>query len=82
MYSCCMYLPPDFALRLILGMYFAERRGAGRQWIRELNYKNELKAWIGARRKAIATLDTYRVVHELSPDEVVYCVKGSELVKD
>ena len=65
-----------------LGMYFVERRGAGRQWIRELNYKNELKAWIGARRKAIATLDTYRVVHELSPDEVLYCVKGSELVKD
>ena len=56
--------------------------GLARQWIRELNYKNELKAWIGARRKAIATLDTYRVVHELSPDEVVYCVKGSVLVKD
>ena len=63
-------------------MYFVERRGAGRQWIRELNYKNELKAWIGARRKAIATLDTYRVVHELSPDQVVYCVNGSELVED
>ena len=63
-------------------MYFIERRGTGSQWIREVNYKNELTAWIGARRKAIATLDTYRVVHGLSPDEVVYCVKGSELVKD
>ena len=63
-------------------MYFIERRGADRQWIRELNYKNELKAWIGARRKAIATLDTYRVVHELLPDQAVYCVNGSELVED
>ena len=63
-------------------MYFIERRGADRQWIRELNYKNELKAWIGARRKAIATLDTYRLVHELSPDQVVYCVNGSELIQD
>ena len=63
-------------------MYFVECRWAGRQWILELNYKNELKAWIGARRKAIATLDTYRVVHELSPDQVVYCVNGSELIQD
>ena len=62
-------------------MYFVERRGVGREWILEQNYKNELKAWIGARRKVIATLDTYRVVHELAPDEVVYCVRGSELVK-
>ena len=62
-------------------MYFVERRGVGREWILEQNYKNELKAWIGARRKAIATLDTYRVVHELAPDGVVYCVRGSELVK-
>ena len=63
-------------------MYFIERRGTGCQWIREVNYKSELKAWIGARRKAIAILVTYRVVHELSPDQVVYCVNGSELVED
>ena len=63
-------------------MYFIERRGADRQWIRELNYKNELKAWIGARRKSIATLDTYRLVHELTQDQVVYCVNGSELIQD
>ena len=63
-------------------MYFIERRGADRQWIRELNFKNEFKAFIGARRKALATLDTYRVVHELTPDQVVCYVNGSELVNN
>ena len=71
-----------FKVRIKLGMYFIECRGSNRQWIQELNYKNEFKAWIGARRKAIATLGTYRVVHELSPDEVIYCVNGSELIQD
>ena len=71
-----------FKVRIKLGMYFIECLGSDRQWIRELNYKNEFKAWIGARRKAIATLGTYRVVHELSPDEVIYCVNGSELIQD
>ena len=71
-----------FKVRIKLGMYFIECRGSDRQWIRELNDKNEFKAWIGARRKAFATLGTYRVVHELSPDEVIYCVNGSELIQD
>ena len=60
-------------------MYFIERRGADRQWIRELNFKNEFKAVIGARRKAISTLGTYRVVHALWPNQVVCYVDGPEL---
>ena len=81
MHSCCTHLPSGFTLRLILGMYFIERRGADRQWIRELNFKNEFKAVIGARRKAISTLTTYRVVHALWPNQVVCYVDGPELVK-
>ena len=49
-----------------LNMYYLERRGADRQWSRELNFKTEFKALVGARRKAIATLGTYRVVHALA----------------
>ena len=41
-------------------MYFIERRGPDHQWIRELIFKTEFKALIGARRKAISTLATYR----------------------
>ncbi|WP_186570182.1 hypothetical protein [Synechococcus sp. PROS-U-1] len=52
-------------LRIILGMYFIERRVADHQWIRELNFKTEFKALKGARRKAISTLGTYRVVHAM-----------------
>ncbi len=63
-------------------MYFIERRGADRQWIRELNFKNEFKAVIGARRKAISTLGTYRVVHALWPKQVVCYVDGPELAKE
>ena len=63
-------------------MYFIECRGADRQWIRELNFKNEFKAVIGARRKAISTLVTYRVVHALWPNQVICYVDGPELAKE
>ena len=76
-----MYLLSDFLLRITLGMYFIERRGADRRWVRELSFKTEFKALIGARRKAISTLNTYRVVHALWPNQVVCYVDGPELVK-
>ncbi len=60
-------------------MYFIERRGADRQWIRELNFKNEFKAVIGARRKAISTMSAYRGPHALWPNQVVCYVYGPEL---
>ena len=82
MHSCCMHLSSGFTLRLILGMYFIERRGADRQWIRELNFKNEFKAVIGARRKAISTLATYRVVHAMWPNQAVCYVDGPELANE
>ena len=82
MHSCCTHLSSGFTLRVILGMYFIERRGADRQWIRELNFKNEFKAVIGARRKAISTLGTYRVVHALWPNQVICYVDGPELAKE
>ena len=61
-------------------MYCIERRGSDRQWIREVNFKTEFKALIGARRKAISTMGTYRVVHTLWPNHVVCYVDGPELV--
>ena len=66
-------------LEVIHSMYYIERRGADRQWIRELNFKNEFKALVGARRKAISNLATYRVVHALWPNQVVCYVDGPEL---
>ena len=63
-------------------MYFIERRVDDRQWIRELKFKNEFKAVIGARRKAISTLGTYRVVHALWPNQVICYVDGPELAKE
>ena len=82
MHSCCTHLPSGFTLRTILGMYFIERRGGDRQWIRELNFKTEFKALIGARRKAISNLATYRVVHALWPNQVVCYVDGPELANE
>ena len=79
MHSCCTHLPSSFILRPILGMYFIERRGSDHQWIRELNFKTEFKALIGARRKAISTSGIYRVVHALWPNQVVCYVDGPEL---
>ena len=81
MHSSWTYLPSELTLRTILGMYFIERRGSDRKWIRELNFKTEFKALIGARRKAISTLGTYRIVHALWPNQVVCYVDGPELVK-
>ena len=82
MHACLMKVPSGFTLRLILGMYFIERRGADRQWIRELNFKNEFKAVIGARRKAISTLATYRIVHAMWPNQAVCYVDGPELANE
>ena len=79
MQGCYAHLPSSFTLRFILGMYFIERRGSDHQWIKELNFKTEFKALIGARRKAISTLATYRVVHALWPSQVVCYVDGPEL---
>ena len=63
-------------------MYFIERRGPDHQWIRELNFKTEFKALIGARRKAISTLATYRIVHAMWPDQAVCYVDGPELANE
>ena len=63
-------------------MYFIERRGPNHQWIRELNFKTEFKALIGARRKAISTLATYRIVHAMWPNQAVCYVDGPALANE
>ena len=63
-------------------MYFIERRVDDRQWIRELKFKNEFKAVIGARRKAISTLAIYRVVHAMWPNQAVCYVDGPQLANE
>ena len=60
-------------------MYFIERRGIDHQWVRELSFKTEFKAVIGARRKAISTMATHRVVHAMWPSQTVCYVDGPEL---
>ena len=60
-------------------MYFIEHRGTDHQWVRELSFKTEFKAVIGARRKAISTMATYRVVHAMWPSQTVCYVDGPEL---
>ena len=77
-----MYLISDFRLRITLGMYFIERREADRQWVRELSFKTEFKALIGARRKAISTLATYWIVHAMWPNQAVCYVDGPELANE
>jgi len=69
-------------MRTILGMYFIERRGPDHQWIRELNVKTEFKALIGAGRKAISTLATYRIFHAMWPNQAVCYVDGPELANE
>ena len=82
MHGGCTHLPSGFTLRLILGMYFIERRGPNHQWIRELKFKTEFKAVIGARRKAISSLTIYRVVHAMWPNQAVCYVDGPELANE
>ena len=82
MHACLLKVPSGFTLRLILGMYFIERRGADPQWTRELNFKTEFKTLIGARCKAISNWDTYRIVHEMCPNQVVCYVDGPELANE
>ena len=47
-------------------MYCIERLDHGGQWIQEICFKTEFKAFVNARTKSRATLKTYRVVHALS----------------
>ena len=82
MHSCWRHLPSGFTLRTLLGMHFIKRRGPNRQRIRELNFKTEFKALIGARRKAISTLATYRIVHAMWPNQAVCYVDGPELANE
>ena len=51
-------------------------------WIRELNFKTEFKALIGARCKAISNLGTYRVVHTMCPNQVVCYLDRPELANE
>ena len=44
-------------------MYCIERLDTGGQWIQEICFKTEFKAFVNARTKSRATLKTYRVVH-------------------
>ncbi|QNJ02883.1 hypothetical protein [Synechococcus sp. PROS-U-1] len=57
-------------------MYCIERLESGGQWIQEICFKTEFKAFVNARTKSRATLKTYRVVHA-TWNQVVTVVQGS-----
>ena len=48
----------------------------GGQWIQEICFKTEFKAFVNARTKSRATLKTYRVVHA-TWNQVVTVVQGA-----
>ena len=47
-----------------------------------IELKTEFKALIGARRKEISTLATYRIVHAMWPNQAVCYVDGPELANE
>ena len=57
-------------------MYCIERLDHEGQWIQEICFKTEFKAFVNARTKSRATLKTYRVVHA-TWNQVVTVVQGS-----
>ena len=57
-------------------MYCIERLDTGGQWIQEICFKTEVKAFVNARTKSRATMKTYRVVHA-TWNQVVTVVQGS-----
>ena len=57
-------------------MYCIQRLDSGGQWIQEICFKTEFKAFVNARTKARATLRTYRVVHA-TWNQVVTVVQGA-----
>ncbi len=57
-------------------MYCIERLDTEGQWIQEICFKTEFKAFVNARTKSRATLKTYRVVHA-TWNQVVTVVQGS-----
>ena len=44
-------------------MYCIERLDQEGQWIKEMCFKTEFKAFVNARTKSMATLRTYRIVN-------------------
>ena len=57
-------------------MYCIERLDSGGKWIQEICFKTEFKAFVNARTKSRATLNTYRVV-QATWNQVVTVVQGS-----
>ena len=60
-------------------MYCIERRDEDSNWKRDLCFKTEFKAVVNARTKSMATLGTYRVIHQAWPNQVVVEIDGLQL---
>jgi len=56
-------------------MYCIERQDSEGEWIKEMCFKTEFKAFVNARTKSMATLRTYRIVNP-SWNHVVAVVDG------
>ena len=65
---------------MINTVFCIERRDDDSRWRREMCFKTEFRAFVNARTKSMATLGSYRVVHDFD-NEVVAEVDGRELTK-
>ena len=57
-------------------MFCVQRKDAPNQWVKELCFKTEFKAYLCARTKSLATLSTYRIVDDSFDDVVLIVDRG------
>ena len=64
-----------------LHVYCVERKEGPEKWVQEIRFKTEFKAFINARSKSLATLNTYRIMQRSPGDtvEVLRVSKGKTL---
>ena len=65
---------------MIHTVFCIERRDDDALWRREMCFKTEFRAFVNARTKSMATLGSYRVVHDFD-NEIVVEIDGRELTK-
>ena len=60
-------------------MFCIERLDREGQWIQELCFKTEFKAYMCARTKSLATMNTYRVIDPVLNEVTTVVRKGKGL---
>jgi len=60
-------------------MFCIQRQEAPDQWVQELCFKTEFKAYMCARTKSLATMNTYRVIDPVLNEVTTVVRKGKGL---